>query len=92
MPSDRRFPLIELLWIGNGDPPCVCGFHGGGLHVINEIEEEFRNNEEYCEKMFRKGPGVYLYEASFCEPQLDGCGRTEIEGCWDLEEKAFRSL
>jgi hypothetical protein len=88
-PSDQGEQTIEVFY-QQGDPAFVCGAHGsitGGM--IEDIEKDFADNPD---EGFDLGDGIYLYVPRWESPQVDGEGRIELRGYWDLELVGFKPM
>ena len=88
-PSDYGEMTVEVFY-QKGDPAFVCGAHGsitGGM--IEDLEKDFADNPD---EGFSSGDGIYLYVPRWQSPQVDGEGRIELPGYWDLEEVGFKTL
>jgi len=88
-PSDDEEQTIEVFY-QQGDPAFVCGAHGsltGGM--IADIEKDFADNPD---EGFDRGDGIYLYVPRWVYPQVDGEGRIELPGYWDLELVGFKTM
>lgn len=82
MPSSLKTPFIEVFY-QPGDYLFICGVNGNvTTWMLNQIEDSLGENEEHT---FDKGPGTYLFKATYDPGQYNDEGRCELPPCWDLE-------
>ncbi len=92
-PSSIRQPLVEVCWMGTGDPPFICGLHGNPCSlVLDVVEKDYIDNPDLWDSTFNKGVGNYLFEATWNPPQIGDYGRVELPGYWDMEFLEFQSV
>lgn len=60
-PSDEGEPQLVQIFKQAGEMPCVHGFRGNPIEVLDEIQRDYIDDDELHSDLFASGDGDYLF-------------------------------